>query len=112
VTASGLAALGTVNRHGPLTLGELAAVEGVRPPTMTRIVANLEDAGLLARQPDPADRRVCRVELTAEGRGFVRRTQSRRDAFLAGLLARLEPADAAKVSAAVEVLERLAGETA
>src|SRR6266511_843787 len=57
ITASQLSALSSVSRLGPLTLGALAAVERVRPPTMTRIVGHLEAAGLLVRRPAPADRR-------------------------------------------------------
>src|SRR5580692_9927023 len=66
-------ALGTVNRLGSPTLGELAAAEQVQPPTATRLVASLESAGLVARETDVADRRVVRVRATAEGRRNLQR---------------------------------------
>jgi DNA-binding MarR family transcriptional regulator len=107
ISASQLSALASVNRLGPLTLGELAAVERVRPPTMTRVVANLEELGMVARCPDPADRRVARVELTPAGRGFLERSRTRRDAFLAERMAALTPEELALLEPAVAVLERL-----
>src|SRR2546423_13827260 len=61
VPPSGLSALSSIERLGPLTLGELSAVERVQPPTMTKVVAGLESLGLVSRTVDPADRRVARV---------------------------------------------------
>jgi DNA-binding MarR family transcriptional regulator len=107
ITASQLSALSSVDRLGPLTLGELAAVERVRPPTMTRIVANLEAAGLVLRRPDAGDRRVARVEGTAAGRALLARSRSRKDAYLARRLATLSPAELAVLGQAAAVLERL-----
>src|SRR5882757_5004339 len=60
VSPSRLAALATIEARGPITLGELAAAERVRPPTMTRIVAYLDDQGLVIREPHPDDRRIAR----------------------------------------------------
>ena len=65
LTASRLAALTTIEALGPITLGELAAIEQVQPPSMTRIVARLEEGGLVERQVDPNDRRIVRVRVTA-----------------------------------------------
>jgi DNA-binding MarR family transcriptional regulator len=107
ITSSQLSALSSVGRLGPLTLGELATVERVRPPTMTRIVASLEDAGLVDRRAHPADRRVSRVELSGAGRRFLDRTGTRKDAYLAERLARLDPAAVEQLGRAVPVLERL-----
>jgi DNA-binding MarR family transcriptional regulator len=107
VTASQLSALSSVGRLGPLTLGALAAVERVRPPSMTRIVANLEAAGLVARRPDPADRRIARVEATRAGLDLLARSRTRKDAYLAARLAALTPAELAVLGRAVAVLERL-----
>ena len=107
ISASQLSALASVDRLGPLTLGELAAVERVRPPTTTRVVANLEELGLVARRPDPADRRVARVETTPEGRAFLERSRTRRDAFLAQRMAALSPDELGLLEPAVAVLERL-----
>jgi len=67
LTATRLAALATIENHGPLTLGDLAAMEQVQPPSMTRIVARLEEQGFVAREVDPDDRRVSRVRLTPTG---------------------------------------------
>jgi len=67
VTPSQLATLSSVERLGPITLGDLAAVERVQPPTMTRIVSGLEEAGLVIRRPNPRDRRVNVLVVTARG---------------------------------------------
>ena len=74
LTFNQLAALGTLRRHGPLPIGELAAHENVKPPSMTRTVAALEDAGLVTRRPSDTDGRQVVVELTdARRRGPRRR---------------------------------------
>jgi DNA-binding MarR family transcriptional regulator len=109
-TPSQMSALASLLRLGPLTLGELAAVERVRPPTMTRIVAALEEAGLVERQPDQHDRRVTRVRVSAAGDAFAARTRARRNAFLAARLAELDRADLDALTRAVGVLERLAAD--
>ena len=107
VTASQFSALSSVHRLGPLTLGALAGVERVRPPSLTRIVASLEEAGLVARRPDPGDRRVARVETTPAGEALLARSRTRKDAYLAGRLAALDPADRAVLGRAADILERL-----
>jgi DNA-binding MarR family transcriptional regulator len=106
-TPSQLAALATVERHGPITLGDLAGHERVRPPTMTRIVAGLEETSLVRREIDPSDRRVARVTITSEGTRLLARSRTRKDAFLASLLEHLEPDELAVVERAVPILERL-----
>jgi DNA-binding MarR family transcriptional regulator len=108
ITPSQLSALASVASLGPLTLGELAAVERVQPPTMTRVVAALEEGGLLARTVDAGDRRVARVDLTAAGRRLLDRNRTRKDLFLAARLRRLPPADRELLARAAGVLERLA----
>lgn len=110
-TPSQLAALATVERHGPITLGDLAGHERVRPPTMTRIVAGLEETGLLRREIDPSDRRVARVTITPEGSRLLARSRTRKDAFLASLLEQLDPEELAAVERAVPILERLIEES-
>src|SRR5438105_13459594 len=104
VTASSLSALWSVERLGPVTLGDLAAAERVQPPTIARIVSRLEESGLVAREVDPSDRRVARVQLTAVGRRFLERTRSRKTAYLAKALRSVQPVDRAVVERAVEVL--------
>jgi DNA-binding MarR family transcriptional regulator len=106
-TPSQLAALATVERHGPITLGDLAGHERVRPPTMTRIVAGLEEAQLVRRETDAADRRVARVTITSDGIRLLARSRTRKDAFLASHLDHLEADDLAAVEQAVPILEAL-----
>jgi DNA-binding MarR family transcriptional regulator len=106
-TPSQLAALATIERHGPITLGDLAGHERVRPPTMTRIVAGLEEAELVRRAVDPSDRRVSRVTITSDGTRLLARSRTRKDAFLASLLEHLDGDELAVVERAVPILERL-----
>jgi len=102
-----VSALFTVRRHGPLTLGELAAREQVSPPTITKMVARLEGLDLVTRTIDTEDRRVCRVEVTRLGAKELDRIRRRRTAWLTTRLRRLEPSELAQLSQAVELLERL-----
>jgi len=107
VTPSQLAALSSVERLGPITLGDLAAVERVQPPTMTRIVAGLEDAGLVTRRVDERDRRIARVQTTVAGRRFLDRSRGRKDAFLAARIRTLDAEDRAVLARAATLLEKL-----
>ena len=107
VTASRLAALTTIEAVGPLTLGELAAIEQVQPPSMTRIVARLEQAGLAEREIDPDDRRIVRVRVTDEGRRLLARSRTRRDAFLAKRVARLTDDERELLARAIVILDKL-----
>lgn len=102
-----LSALSVIEVAGPMTLGELAAVERVRPPTMTRIVSRLEEDGLVTRDIDDADRRVARVSPTHAGGELVRRNRSRKDLYLATRLRRLDSSQIETLRAAVEVIEQL-----
>ena len=107
VTPSGLSALVTLECHGPLTLKALAAAEQVQPPTMTRIVAALEDLGHVQRSPDPTDGRVSVMRLTAGGRRFVERSRRAKTAYLARRLDRLTPDERDALARALPVLEKL-----
>lgn len=107
VSPSQLATLATIERHGPLPLGELASRERVQPPTMTRIVAGLEDAKLVARHADENDRRVARIAVTPSGARFLAKHRGRKDVFLARRLEALSPEEADAVRAVLPVLERL-----
>jgi DNA-binding MarR family transcriptional regulator len=91
---------------GPRTLGELAAAEQVRPPTMTRIVQGLEAAGLVRRVRDPDDGRVHRLHATAKGRRVMQQGRERRVANLAVLFGRLSSAELERVREAAELVER------
>lgn len=107
LTPTKLAHLATIGREGPVTLGELAALEQVSPPTVTKVVKELEDLGLLTRIPDDADRRVVRVALTARGRGRLDESRTRKTAWLVQRLATLDPADLDALLDAIPVLEAL-----
>jgi DNA-binding MarR family transcriptional regulator len=91
---------------GPRTLGELAAAEQVRPPTMTRIVQGLEAAGLVRRRRDADDGRVHRLHATARGRRVMQRGRERRVENLSTLLARLSPGEIARIREAAELVEK------
>jgi len=103
------AALATIGRHGPMTLGALADHEQVARPTVTRAVDRLEAVGYVVRSDEPADRRITYVTVTDAGHAKLAEARARKDAWLATRLGELDPADAALVAAALPVLERLAG---
>ena len=102
-----LAALRTLERHGPMTASELAAHEKVQPPSMTRIIAALESHGFLTRTPDPTDRRQVVVTASASGRAVLTEDRRRKDAWLSQRLRALDADDIAVLAAAVPVLEKL-----
>lgn len=108
VTPSQMSALSTLMQQGELTLGELAAIERVAPPSMTRIAGRLEERGLIERRPDRADRRVARVAISPAGRDLLRLTRERGDAFLTARLASLTVDERDLLDRAVPLLERLA----
>ncbi len=108
--ATSTAALATVRSRGPVTLGELAALEQVAPPTMTKVIEKLEARGFVSRRVDPQDRRVCRVTITATGTRYLDRSRARRSAWLAARLGELDPRQIAHVDTTIELLEALIGE--
>jgi len=101
------AALATIERRGPLTLGELAEIERVQPPTITAAVGRLEEQGLVARQRDPDDLRVARVQVTTAGRRLLKETRSRTSAYLERRVGELSGRDRATLERAAAILERL-----
>jgi DNA-binding MarR family transcriptional regulator len=102
-----LSAMGVLLNSGDQLMGELAALEKVRPPSMTRIVNSLEVRGYVARRPDPLDHRQCLVALTEAGRQVLLANRRRRDEWLAVRLAGLDPAEREALRRAIPVLERL-----
>ena len=102
-----VAALVSIERHGPLTLGRLAELERVTPPSITRVVAALERDGLVRREVDERDRRVSRVAVTAEGERLLQRSRTLKAAYLARRLERMDDGDLAAVREALPILERL-----
>src|SRR3954467_4527120 len=101
------AALATIERHGPLTPSELASRERVQRPTATKLIARLEADGLVGRPPGPDDGRSSLIAISAEGRGLLKASRSRKDAFLAHRLRALPPEDRATLERAAILLERL-----
>lgn len=110
LTPSQISALATATRLGRPTLGQLAAAERVQPPSMTRMVVGLEEARLLERLVDPADGRIVRVEVTAEGRRTLQRIRSLRNAVLVRRLQRLSDDERKQLAGLVPLLERLVEE--
>jgi len=102
-----LSALATIERRGPITLGELATAERIQPPTVTAAIDRLETQGLVRRQVDDADRRVTRVAVTADGRKLLARQRSRKTAYLARRLRALTPDEHATLDAAAAILDRV-----
>jgi DNA-binding MarR family transcriptional regulator len=101
------AALSTVERHGPLTPSEVAARERIQRPTATRVLARLEEQGLIARTPDPQDRRSSLVTTTEAGSALLAELRTRKTAFLASRLEGLPAEDLATLERAADILEGL-----
>jgi len=108
LTPTQLAVLGTLDRGGSMTLGELAAVEKVQPPSMTRTTAALEERGLVTRVAHPTDGRQVLVSLSGEGRALLLEDRKRREAWLARRFELLTNDERALLHAVAPVLERLA----
>jgi DNA-binding MarR family transcriptional regulator len=106
VPAAQLSAM-SVLMGGPRTLGELAAAEQVRPPTMSKLVSHMEQAGLVRRDGDTNDARVVRVEMTAKGRRLLAKGREMRIADVERRIGRLTPAEVAKIADAVAIVERM-----
>ena len=107
LTPSQLSAMAVLLNSGDLLMGELAAQEKVKPPSMTRIVNSLEADGYVARRPDPRDHRQCLVALTDSGREVLLANRRRRDEWLAVRLAELDPADREILRHAIRVLDKV-----
>jgi len=103
-------ALATLVRKGPMRAGDLAAAEAVNPTMLSRIVAHLEEAGLVARVADPRDGRATRVKATPSGRRLLMRLRARRGALLRARLEALPPGQVETLLAALPALEALGGD--
>lgn len=108
LTLTQLSALATVERHGPLTPGDLATHERVQPPSMTRVIAALERLGLVVRTPHPTDRRQALVALSAAGSALLRADRRHREAWLSRQLADLSAAERDVLRTAAAIFDRLA----
>ena len=107
LTPTKLSALASVNRLGPVSLGDLAVVERVSAPSITRTVDALVAASLATRASDPSDRRLVRVAITAAGVRLLENSRRRKDALLAQRIALLGARDLARLVAAIPVIQRL-----
>jgi DNA-binding MarR family transcriptional regulator len=108
VTLTQLSAMGTLKKHGPMSAGELAACERVQPPSMTKVLANLDERGLVRRQPHPTDRRQAIIAITDAGLALLDSERRSRDAWLSQRLAELGPQERAVLRDAAPVLAKLA----
>jgi DNA-binding MarR family transcriptional regulator len=102
-----LAALASLERHSTMTPGELADHEKVQPPSMTRVIAALEELGLVMRAPHATDRRQVVLTVTDRGREVVQQSRRLREEWLARRLRELSPEERAALRAAAPVLEKL-----
>jgi len=107
VSPTQVSALSTIERDGPLTLGELAGLERVQPPTITSAVARMEEQGLVLRQVDERDRRIHRVEITTAGRKLLDKSRSRKNAYLERRLHALTDDERATIERAAVLLEAI-----
>lgn len=107
LTPTSVAALATIERHGPLTPSEIAAIERVKRPTITRTLGCLEREGLIDRAPDPADGRSSLVSVNGAGRERLRRLRGRKNAYLARRMRDLTDEEVETLERAAEILERM-----
>ncbi len=107
-TLTQLSALGTVSRFGPLSAGELAAHERVQPPSMTKIIAALEEFGLVQREQHPDDKRQAIIAITAEGAAFLDQSRREGEAWLGAQLAKLDESERQLLLECAPVIDKLA----
>ncbi|MCW2987524.1 MAG: transcriptional regulator, MarR family [Solirubrobacterales bacterium] len=105
LTPTSTAALATIERHGPLTPSELAKLERVQRPTVTRTLSCLDREGLIERTPDPADGRSALVSVNGAGRERLRRLRGRKNAYLARRMRDMPATDVEVLERAAEILE-------
>ena len=108
LTPTQLAALATVERSGPMRLGDLAAAEGIAPSTLTRLVTALEESGYVRRHADPSDARASTLAITPRGRDTLERLRTQTTLELAASLRLLTLAQRSALAEALPVLELLA----
>jgi len=111
ISAPRLSALSVLVFGGPRTIGSLASVEGVTPPTMTRLVAGMAADGLVERLPDTSDRRVVRVAASESGRTLLLAGRDRRVATLAAMIGPRTPKERRRLASAAEILEGMLADT-
>lgn len=104
LSPTALATLASVERHKIVTPGELARIEGVQRPTMTRAINRLAEAGLIERREDPEDRRCSLISVSVEGHRYLAEHRSRKSAWLANLIEEMPDEDADTLARAAEIL--------
>jgi DNA-binding MarR family transcriptional regulator len=110
VTLSQISALSSLHKCGPMTPGELAAREGVQPPSMTRVISALEDLGYISKRAHPNDGRQVIVELTEQGLSYIEADISAREAWLDARLSELDEAERETLLRAADIIDRMAGQ--
>ncbi|HWN61500.1 MAG TPA: MarR family transcriptional regulator [Streptosporangiaceae bacterium] len=108
LTPTQLAALATIEKTGPMRLGDLAAAEGIAPSTLTRLVTALEDSGYVQRTADPSDARASTLAITVHGQEALERIRTEATLMLTASLELLTPEQRSTLAAALPVLEQLA----
>jgi DNA-binding MarR family transcriptional regulator len=109
ITPSQLAVLGSITLHGPLTVGQIAETERMKPPSASKIVAALEELGLVRRTVDPDDRRCTPIATTPAGAEYLDQVRAAGHSWLAQHVRETDEEDAAMIHAALPALERLLG---
>jgi DNA-binding MarR family transcriptional regulator len=107
LTPSQLAALASIERHGPMTPSELADREQIQRPTATRVLALLEERGLISRAADPLDGRSSLLTVTREGAALLKKLRGRKTAYLAQHLSDLDSSDLRTLERAAAIIERI-----
>ncbi|GAA3665450.1 MarR family transcriptional regulator [Nonomuraea antimicrobica] len=107
LTPTQFATLAAVERHSGITPGELADLEKVQPPSMTRVIAALEERGLVARSPHPTDRRQVTVSVTEAAAKLLKEERRRKEAWLTQRLKELSPEERSILRQAAPILEKL-----
>jgi len=110
VTGGQASLLFTIQRQPGIGVRELAALEGMSAPGMSKYVGRLEAAGLIVREPSDEDRRRIGLRVSPEGERLLRSVKSRRTAWLAARLKELSEAELETVDAAIESLQELIDE--
>jgi DNA-binding MarR family transcriptional regulator len=108
ITLTQLSAIATLNKHGAMSAGELAACERVQPPSMTKVLAHLEQLGLVRRDVRPTDRRQAIIAITPAGEKLLESERRSRDAWLTRRLATLSADERALLDRVVPILDKLA----
>jgi DNA-binding MarR family transcriptional regulator len=107
LTPTQFATLAAVARHSGITPGELAELEKVQPPSMTRVIAALEERGLVSRSPHPTDRRQVTVTVTEAAEKLLKEERRRKEAWLTQRLKELSPEERSVLRQAAPILEKL-----